>query len=75
MNFESHLSEIASADCLRHHPVDSVASADPFEETLSALRAPIDYPAMTEAIVPGDSVAVAVDPNTPQVERVLAAVI
>ena len=75
MNFESHLSELASADCFMHRPVDSVTCADPFEETLSALRAPLDYPAMTEAIVPGDTVALAVDPNVPQVETVLAAVI
>ena len=75
MNFESHLSEIASADCLTHRPVDSGACADPFEATLSALRAPLDYPALTEAIVPGDTVAVAVDPNTPQVLRILSAVI
>jgi hypothetical protein len=75
MNFESHLAEIASADCLAHQPVDSVTCADPFEATLSALRAPVDYPAMTEAIVPGDTVAVAVDPNTPQVARILSAVI
>ncbi len=75
MNFESHLSEIASADCLTHQPVASGACADPFEETLSALRAPLDYPAMTEAIVPGDIVAVAVDPNTPQIASVLSAVI
>ncbi len=75
MNFESHLSEIASADCLTHRPVDSDACADPFEATLSALRAPLDYPAMTEAIVPGDTVAIAVDPNTPQISKILSAVL
>ena len=75
MNFESHLSEIASADSSSHSPVKSGPCADPFEATLSALRAPVDYPAMTAAIVPGDTVAVAVDPNTPQVLRILSAVI
>ena len=75
MNFESHLSEIASADCMTHRPVDSGACADPFEATLSALRTPLDYPAMTEAIVPGDTVAVAVDPNTPNISKILSAVI
>lgn len=74
MNFESQLSEIASADCSVHSPVNSGVCVDPFEATLSALRAPVDYPALTEAIVPGDTVAVAVDPNTPQVLRILSAV-
>ena len=75
MNFESHQPAIASADCLADTPVNSDVCVDPFEATIAALRAPIDYPAMTAAIVPGDSVAVAVDPNTPQVLEILSAVI
>lgn len=75
LNFASHLSDIASAECLNHHPVASSLCPDPVEGTLAALRGPIDYPAMTDAIVPGDTVAIAVDPNTPHVSSILSAVL
>lgn len=40
-----------------------------------ALSAPIDFPPIGAAIVPGDRVALAVDPNIPQLRDVLAGVI
>jgi hypothetical protein len=75
LKFDSHLSDIASETCVQDHPVASDACADPFEATRGALTAPLDFPAMNAAIVPGDHVAIAVDPNTPQVSRVLAGVL
>jgi len=37
----------------------------------ASLLAPIDFPAVNEAIVPGDAVALAVDPTVPQLSAVL----
>lgn len=41
----------------------------------SAAEAPEDFPAISEAIVDGDDVVLAVDPNVPQVAEVIAGVI
>lgn len=73
LNFESHLSDITSADCLQHQPSMADDCSDAFEAALAALSCPIDFPPMTAAIVPGDTVAIAVDPNTPQVSSILSA--
>ncbi len=40
-----------------------------------SLRTPLDYPAITDAILAGDHVALAVDPNVPRVAEVLAGVL
>ena len=75
LKFDSQVSDIASETWVQDQPVASEACADPFEATQGALHAPLDFPAMNAAIVPGDQVAIAVDPNTPQVSRVLAGVL
>ncbi|WP_404308617.1 transcriptional regulator [Neorhodopirellula lusitana] len=41
----------------------------------STLQAPVDFPAVVDAIVPGDHVALAVDPYVPSVEAILAGVL
>jgi hypothetical protein len=45
------------------------------KQTLCALEQPLDYPPLRSAVVPGDHVALAVDPNVPQVAEVLASAI
>ena len=75
LKFDPHLSDIASETCVQDQPVSSNACSDPFEAAKGALHAPLDFPAMNTAIVPGDQVAIAVDPNAPQVSRVLAGVL
>ncbi len=40
-----------------------------------ALEAPIDFPPMSAAIVPGDRVALAVDPNVPQLKQVIQGIL
>ncbi|RMG36908.1 MAG: DUF2088 domain-containing protein [Planctomycetota bacterium] len=54
--------------------VAPVPLADPKAETLRVLRAPLEFPPLEQAVVPGDRVALAVGPRVPQVECVLAAV-
>ncbi|MCC9601871.1 hypothetical protein LOC67_15020 [Stieleria sp. JC731] len=41
------------------------------EATVDALAAPVDFPALAAAIVPGDRVAFAVDPNIPFIDQVV----
>ncbi|EMI42398.1 hypothetical protein [Rhodopirellula sp. SWK7] len=40
-----------------------------------SLQAPVDYPSISDAVLAGDHVALAVDPNVPRVAEVLAGVI
>jgi nickel-dependent lactate racemase len=75
LQFDPHLADIASEICVQDQPVTSDACPDPFEAAQGALHSPLDFPAMSAAIVPGDQVAIAVDPNAPQVSRVLAGVL
>lgn len=53
-------------DCGSKGHCESVA-----DEVFQALQRPSDFPPMGAAIVSGDRVAIAVDPNTPQVAEVL----
>ena len=52
------------------NPIDDVAAA-----VAAALIDPVDFPSLTLSVVPGDTVAVAVDRELPQVGSVTAAVI
>lgn len=45
------------------------------EATQAALQRPLDFPPLEAAVVPGDRVALAVDPNVPEVEQVLDGVV
>ncbi len=52
-----------------------VALADPAAAVTSALAAPIGYPPLAEAIVPGDRVAVAIDERVPKALSIVRGVI
>ncbi|QDT58459.1 hypothetical protein SV7mr_09520 [Stieleria bergensis] len=43
------------------------------ERVIQALRQPEDFPGIDQAVIEGDQVAIALDPNVPQVDQVLAA--
>ncbi|OYP28859.1 hypothetical protein [Rhodopirellula sp. MGV] len=45
------------------------------EQTTSALQSPIDFPAFEAAVVPGDRVAVALDPNLPAIDQIVSGVV
>ena len=75
LNFDPHLPCITSACCIQDQPAADGDCPDSFQATVSALNGPADFPPMTAAIVPGDHVAIALDPNTPEVCRILAGVL
>ena len=54
---------------------DRTASADAGHLTLGAIESPRDYPPLLQAVVPGDRVALPVDPSLPDLTEVLAAVV
>lgn len=60
------------------HAVDwheaPVPIADPRTATLNALRSPVGFPPLAQALVPGDRVALAIGPRVPRIDAVLAAV-
>jgi hypothetical protein len=53
---------------------NAVPSADPRALVLEALERPRDYPALRQAVVPGDQVAIAFDPLVSAAAELLAAV-
>ena len=56
-----------------HGPRD-VPGSDPLGLVSNALEHPRDYPPLRQAVVPGDRVVIALDPEIPETEAVLAAV-
>ena len=60
------------ADCQgpRGASLDDIAAA-----TRRALSKPVEFPALVEAVVPGDRVAIAVEPDVPQASAVVQAVV
>ncbi|MEZ6091213.1 MAG: lactate racemase domain-containing protein [Pirellulaceae bacterium] len=66
--FQQHPLAIQSApggELLTLAPLDLQALSDPRQAMRQALLSPEDFPALNQAIVQGDSIAIAVDPNLP----------
>ena len=59
--------------------VDATLTTDALENITDAvshaLNNPLDFPAWTSAIVPGDHVVLAVDPSVPQITEVIAGIV
>ena len=51
------------------HPVEDAAEA-----ISASLRAPIDFPSLAQAVIPDDRFVLAVEPDTPQLQLLVAAV-
>ena len=51
------------------------STADVPKAAFAALQAPLDFPPMSAAIVPDDRIALAVDPNSPQLAEVIRGVL
>ena len=56
------------------NPVE-IAVQDVSQAAFDALQSPIDFPAIGEAVIAGDRVALAVDPNVPDLVQVLRGVV
>jgi nickel-dependent lactate racemase len=61
---------LTECDAPRGQPLD-----DPAAAVAAALADPIEFPPLAQAIVPGDLVALAVEPGLPQAANIVAAVI
>jgi hypothetical protein len=53
----------------------SSTSKDVAGQTHEALQSPLEFPSIESAIVPGDRVALAVDPNVPQLSEVITGIL
>ena len=58
-----------------YNPMNRPSSKDVMAACEQALLSPLDFPSIIDAIVPGDRVALAVDPNLPEIDNVLRGVI
>ena len=54
----------------RENPIDDVRST-----AAAALAAPLDFPPLHKAVVPGDNVVLAIEPDVPQSAEIVAAVV
>ncbi len=59
-------------DCLSDAWVDPGASVDLAESVCGAIRHPVDFPPIDQAVVPGDKVVIAVDADVPSPEAAIA---
>ena len=60
------------ADCT---DVPGTVIGDPAMAAMAALSRPMDFPPLCEAVVPGDRVVIAVDPDVPQAGQIVAGVV
>ena len=75
LNFDSLITKITAAESWQYEPAELATCSDVRAATLTALSSPVDFPPIKAAILSGDEVALAVDPNTPQVAEVTKAVV
>ncbi|KAA5545179.1 DUF2088 domain-containing protein [Roseiconus nitratireducens] len=75
VRFDTRTFDLASGTVWEFHASTDQTSQNVVDETIAALSAPDDFPPLGSAIVPGDRVAIAVDPNVPQIDAVLEGVL
>lgn len=71
IQFQAKQAGLASVEVWEYDAATKRTSRDVVGETVKTLMAPEDFPPIEAAIVPGDRVALAVDPNVPQVAEVV----
>ncbi|WP_372718669.1 hypothetical protein [Novipirellula sp.] len=67
--------KVASNEVWQYETGFSQRVGDVAKATRNALRAPADFPPLTAAIAPGDQIALAVDPNVPDLCNVIRGVL
>ncbi|QDV46496.1 hypothetical protein Enr13x_64050 [Stieleria neptunia] len=75
VRFVTKKTGLTSAEIWEYDAATNRTSRDVVAETLQALAAPDDFPPIEAAIVAGDRVALAVDPNVPDVDAVIEGVL
>ncbi len=73
--FHELIRSLAAERVWEYETVPAGGCADVCRQTIQSLHAPLDFPPLEAAIVPGDRIALAVDPNVPQLVDVLQGVI
>ncbi len=71
VDFSTLLSSLRSGQVVELDPRGQSSCRDIPQATFDALQDPADFPPLEAAIVPGDRVALAVDPNVPSVSQVV----
>ncbi len=71
IDFGSTLAQLQNPQVWEYQSGTNRSCHDVVTATVAALQAPHDFPPLEAAIVPGDRVAIAVDPNVPSVEQVV----
>ncbi|PAY19565.1 hypothetical protein CKO51_10625 [Rhodopirellula sp. SM50] len=75
VHFVTKKTGLNSAEIWEYDAATNRTSRDVVADTLRALTAPDDFPPIEAAIVAGDRVALAVDPNVPDVDAVIEGVL
>ncbi len=75
IDFSALLSQLESGQVWEYESGARDHCRDVVEETFRALQRPTDFPPLEAAIVSGDRVALAVDPNIPQIDDVIRGVV
>lgn len=71
LQFRTKQTSLAAVQVWEYDAASKQTSHDIAQETIRMLAAPDDFPPIEAAIVSGDRVALAVDPNIPSVDRVI----
>ncbi|TWT98652.1 lactate racemase domain-containing protein [Stieleria varia] len=72
MLFSSDVPNLASDAVWEYESGSDAELSDVIDEVVKSLNAPLDFPGIDAAIVPGDRVAIALDPNVPQIGEVVS---
>jgi hypothetical protein len=75
VDFIGTLQQLPTNELWNYGLLSTESCADIAQAAFEALQSPLDFPALQQAIVPGDRVALAVDANIPSLEQVLAGVL
>lgn len=75
VSFGDLVSSLAAEQVWQYEPGSPVAVKDVAGTTSQALQTPQDFPPIESAIVQGDKVALAVDPNLPQICEVITGIL
>ena len=71
VDFSRLMGNLASAQVWEYEAESKRTCDDSADEAFRALQRPLDFPPLEAAIVPGDHIAIAVDPNIPSIEKVI----
>ncbi|MGB7325682.1 MAG: hypothetical protein WBD31_12480 [Rubripirellula sp.] len=75
LKFSNTIDVLASKQVWQYEAVPDRVCRDVAAATFIALQKPDDFPPLQSAIVPGDRVTLAVDPNVPQIAEVIRGVV